>query len=111
MDGGDDDDGDANEQFERKGIDDLKPLGTVLGLLSRDFGLRPLCFVLCSPSLLERFERALALPNNDAPRTKYKAQSPKIRVPRTRTKDHKSYLPVNISRLRNQRLSMHQFHR
>jgi hypothetical protein len=35
MDGGDDDDGDANEQFERKGIDDVN----LMGLWSWDFGL------------------------------------------------------------------------
>jgi hypothetical protein len=35
MDGGDYDDGDANEQFERKGIYDVN----LLGLWSTDFGL------------------------------------------------------------------------
>src|SRR6266566_2969096 len=77
MDGGDDDDGYADEQFEGKGIYDEKPL--------RYFGFGPLCFVLLL--YIERLKRALTLPNNDrrtnkVPSTKVKDQSPKTKVPR-----------------------------
>ncbi len=44
MDGGDDYDGDADEQFERKGIYDKKPLVSVVG----DFGIGTLVFDLCT---------------------------------------------------------------
>jgi len=44
VDGGDDYDGDADEQFERKGIYDKKPLVSVVG----DFGIGTLVFDLCT---------------------------------------------------------------
>jgi hypothetical protein len=58
MDGGDNDNGYADEQFEGEGIYDE----SLSGLGSWVFGLGSLCFVLCSFPYLERFKRALTLP-------------------------------------------------
>ena len=67
MDGGDDDDGDANEQFERKGIDDVN----LMGLWSWDFGLCTWSFALFTreiqASINYRYKNKEQRPKNKDP--------------------------------------------